>query len=952
VVVSLKPDTIRSGFRDWFVGEENAEGEQRAYCPVCEDPDVSSSPSAMMNPDGDIWNCLKGNHGGSITSLSKQLKTERGWDIRGAANAATRRTAPVHSPKQTNKSKGPAPSPTAVIEWNQALLENKGVISSFMSRRGIDEESIIENEIGWDEKTRRFTIPVYDKDGELVNIRKYKMGAGDNEQKFINHQGWGNARLFMPWVLEDAEGIILAEGELDCLLLNQMGFPAVSGTGGSGTWLTAWSKEFTGKTVYVAYDQDDAGEKGALLVSNALRNFATAVYRVKLPTPGSDVTDFFMKEDFTEEDFEKVLEAASAAGNRVSTAIEDMPTIGTRASLLESMSEGSTGEPLELIVSVTGKMQEPWTAPRRVVGTCDMSKGVACETCPLQSRNGSMEILTQAHDTRLISFVDISATTQHKLLRSLMGARCSDRIQFDIEEIWNIEELTVQNSIDERTDDVIATPTHRTVWSIGTYRTQTNEKIRLLGQNVQDPKSGGLKFTSWINQKVELDIDKFKLDSESRDRLTQFQPEEGQSYLDKCLDIAKDMSANVTGIIGRELLHVGMDLVWHSPIAFRVRDKDVDKGWLEMMVVGDTRTGKSEIATSLMKHYLSGRLVSCEGVTFAGLIGGVQQINGRWNMTWGAVPMNDRRLVVLDEVSGMAENNIIEQMSQVRSSGIAQVTKIASESTSARVRLIWISNPVGGKFLSENRLGGIGALITVVPNMEDIARFDFVMASAKGDVGSADINADHRQGTPSYSSDDCELLVKWSWSLGRDNVKIGDRAVTAASQHAIKMGERYTSSPPLVQAENVRFKILRIAAAMAARTFSIGKTGPVTLQVSKAHVEDAVRFLDAIYGEDSLGYGRMSRAEIERTSNSETNLSLTRQLLKQHPGVFETLFMNIGGEFRVRDFEEFQGIEKTTASNISASLHKWGLTKYAGRGVFSMTEQLVKLLDELKEEGI
>jgi hypothetical protein len=96
----------------------------------------------------------------------------------------------------------------------------------------------------------------------------------------------------------------------------------------------------------------------------------------------------------------------------------------------------------------------------------------------------------------------------------------------------------------------------------------------------------------------------------------------------------------------------------------------------------------------------------------------------------------------------------------------------------------------------------------------------------------------------------------------------------------------------------------------------------------------------------------MSRAETERMANSDTNLDLTRQLLKQHTGVFDTLFMNVGGEFRVRDFEEFQGIDKTTASQISASLHKWGLTKYAGRGVFSMTEQLVKLLDEIKEEGI
>jgi MCM P-loop domain/Toprim-like len=946
----LKPDTIRRGFNNWFVGEENEEGEQRAYCPVCEDPDASSSPSAMFNAEEDVWNCLKGNHGGSITTLSKQLKQERGWDIRSASMTGNTRREGPKATEGKQKPKGPPPSPEDVTRYHEALLDHETALNHFMTKRGIDEESIVEYEIGWDARTKRYTIPVYDKDGELVNIRKYKMGASGSEQKFFNHPGYGDARIFMPWVIDDADAIIMAEGELDCILLNQMGFPAVSGTGGSGTFKQQWTELFTDKAVYVAYDQDESGEKGALRVANVLRNFALAVYRVKLPTPGSDVTDFVVEEGYGIEDFEKLLEKAQSAGNRSSRDSTDMPTAGQRVTLLESMSDKHGTEPLELVVSVTGKQAEPFTAPKRIVATCDMSKGVACETCPLMARNGQMTAETQAHDARLVNFVDVTSTTQQQLLRKLLGARCGDRVQFDVEELWRVEALAVQNAIDERSDDEVETPIRRQAWSIGTYRSQTNEKIRLVGRNVQDPKSGVLRFQSWINQKVELDIDSFKLTPEIRDRLKVFQPSEGQSAFDKALEIARDMSANVTRIVGRDLLHVGLDLVWHSVIAFRVHDQDVTKGWLEMMVVGDTRTGKSEAAERLMKHYNSGRMVSCEGVTFAGLIGGVQQINQSWHMTWGVVPMNDRRLVVLDEVSGMAEKNIIEQMSSVRSAGIAQITKIAQESTSARTRLIWISNPVGGKFLSENRLGGVGALLTVVPNMEDIARFDFVMAAAKGDVSSIDINSDTRPGTPTYSADDCELLVKWAWSLTRDNVRIGNLAIAAAARHAIEMGERYTSNPPLIQSENVRFKILRIATALAARTFSVGKNGH--LLVNKSHVDDAVKFLDAIYSQDSLGYGRISREENARQQSSKTNIGLALALMREHPEVFRTLFMNSGGEFRVRDFEEFQGMSSGSASMIASKLHEWGLTRYAGRGVFTMTQQLIELLEELNEEGI
>lgn len=946
MVANLKADIVRSAFKKWFVGEENDEGEQRLYCPVCEDPDVSSSPSAMMNPGEGIWNCLKGNHGGSIAELAKQLKAERGWDVRSESmKGQSRRDKPKEEVK-----KGPPPSAAAVAQWHKALMESRPTLNAFINARGVDEQSIVEGEIGWNAAKRRYTIPVYDIKGKLVNVRQYKMNCGENEQKFLNHPGYGEARIFMPHVLEESDKVIYCEGELDCILLNQMGFPAVTGTGGSNTFKPQWKALFKDKTVYLCFDQDEAGDKGALRVAQALRGYAVAVYQIKLPSRGSDVTDFFQKEGFEIEDFETLMEKSENAGNRAPTDVIDMPTRGERTSLTESMGDRWGNTPLELIVSVTGKQAEPFTAPKRIVATCDMSKGVACETCPMLGRNGQAEFYTEPHNPDLVKFIDITDKQQHTLLRSFSGARCSDRIQFEVEDLWRIEELSIQNSIDERTDEEVETPINRTAWSIGTYRSMTNQKIRMVGRNVQDPKSGVLKFHSWINQGVELDIDSFNLTKEIRERLEVFQPEDSQTYFEKALDIAQDMSANVTSIVGRDLLHMGMDLVWHSPVAFRVHDQDVDKGWLEMMVIGDTRTGKSEIADRLMTHYNSGRMVSCEGVTFAGLIGGVQQINGRWHMTWGVVPMNDRRLVVLDETSGMADKNIIEQMSQVRSSGVAQITKIQSESTSARTRLIWISNPVGGKFLSENRMGGVGALLTVVPNTEDVARFDFVIAAAKGDVSSTLINSNHRPGTPKYSSEDCELLVKWAWSLGRENIQVQSKAIAAASQHAIQMGERYTASPPLVQAENVRYKILRIATALAARTFTVGRTG--NLLVTKNHVDDAVRFLDAIYSQDSLGYGRISAEEIERTSNSQDHVMNAKQMMKQYPEVYRTLFMNRTGEFRVRDFEEFQGMERASASAASGQLHEWGLTKYKGSGVFSMTEQLINLLEEIKKEGL
>lgn len=945
---SIKPDTIRQGFQKWFVGDESSDGEQRAYCPICEDPDTSSSPSAMFNPEGDVWNCLKGAHGGSITRLASDLKKERGIDIRAQAAKEKPRSGSAKSP---DMKKSEPPSSDAVAAWHEALLIDKMALDTFIANRGIDEDTIKEHEIGWDERTKRYTIPVYDRDGNLVNVRKYKMGAGRQEYKFTNLTGHGEARLFLDWVLDSTDWVILAEGEMDCLLLTQMGFPAVAGTGGAGTFKADWAERFTDKVVYIMYDNDASGEKGATRVVNALRNFAAVIYIVPIPMDreGADVTDLVIEEGYEAEDFEELLDLARGHGSRSSKQPVKMPTSGARTSLLESLSDKAE-EALELVVSVTGKGQEPFTAPRRVIANCDMSKGAACEMCPLMSRNGEMELNTHPHDSGLVRFIDVPANTQHNLLRAAFGARCSDRIEFDIAELWRVEELAVQPSIDERSDHDVQTPTRRTVWSFGSYRTTTNEKIRLVGQNVQDPKSGLLRFQSWVNQKVDMDIDRFRLTADIRDQLDMFRPDPGQSPLEKCLDIAGDMSRNVTMIVGRDLLHVGMDLVWHSPLAFTVKELDIDKGWLEMIVVGDTRTGKSEIALRLLRHYAAGQMISCEGVTFAGLIGGVQQIGNRWHMTWGVVPMNDRRLVILDEVSGMGERNIIEQMSSVRSAGVAQITKIVTESTSARTRLIWITNPQDGKFLAENRNGGIGALTGVVRNAEDIARFDFVMAASRGEVSAEQINTtSFVPGPPQHDADSCELLVKWSWSLGREDVRVSDAAVAAAARHAIALGKRYAPSPPIVQAENARFKVLRIAAAMAARTFSTSSSG--LLLVGKQHVDDAVNFLDMIYSQESLAYGRMSEEESLRQHVSTGNLDKLRQLLRQHPEVFRTLHMNVGGKFRQRDFVEFQGLPEATATAVISKLSEWGLSKYEGQGIFGMTEEMIHVLQEIAKEG-
>ncbi len=954
------PDTVRLAFSPWFVPNwtEDDDGNIRSFCPICEDPDTSKSPSAAFKPELGVWNCQKGNHGGSIVRLAADLKKERGWDIRSAAMKA-RHQDPDYRAKVVGKLSESRSGASAgkvvanvdeILALSERLLDNKEALSALTQARGFTRETIVKWHIGFDGS--RYTFPVRNARDEIINVRKYKLNAGAAADKMINIPGHGSAAIFGLSILQKNDTIVITEGETDCILLNQIGIPAVTHTAGAATFRPQWGPLFAEKNVFICYDNDKAGKDGARKVRKALENYVESVTIVDIPLDfkGADVTDYIHKEGFTADDFRQLMDDAAQRAGAIETQ-RPIAESGKKVGLIESMAEENQNEVLQLEVSVAGRQQEPFTAPKIIEATCDMSKGAACTVCPVSAKNGSRTVEIRADNEALFRFVDSTEDRRKKLLRELVGARCSDRVEFDVPEDYHIEEILVQPSIDDRRDNESQTPQKRTMFLVGSHNSPVNEKRRVVGRNTVDPKTGKLRFMVWKSDQVELDIDNFQMSEDEADELAElFNPEPGQSSLDKCLAIAEDMSQNVTHIYGRGILHVAYDLVWHSVLAFNVNGLNVEKGWLEMLVIGDTRTGKSEIAKSLINHYNSGQLLSCEGMSFPGIVGGVQQIDNRWHMTWGAVPMNDRRLVVLDEVSGLKEKNIIEQMSSIRSSGIAQITKIQSEETSARTRLIWIGNPADGSSLADNPDLGLHAMRTLVPANEDIARFDFVTAAQKGEVPDEVINSGFSEKLdPAYPGDICERLIKWIWSLGRDQIYVSPQAASAAIAAATDLGSRYVSDPPLIQSENVRYKVLRVAAALAARTFSRDKRG--RLAVKSEHVKSAVAFLDMVYSQEAIGYARKSRRAILAKARALERRKATKDMLKLNEDSILHTLRSVGGRtFRQADFKMMGGMSDEEALSAVQKLLSWSMVQIKSRGDISMDPQLVSILREIEDE--
>jgi hypothetical protein len=158
--------------------------------------------------------------------------------------------------------------------------------------------------IGWfeDSKEQRFSIPVFNGQAELADIRLYKPRAKD--RKCIGWgEGTGSPRLYGLHLLPDLQPgnvLYIAAGEPDCLALNSLGFPAITNTAGEGNWPADAQIDLSGVVVYIVEDHDAAGRKRTPVVAQwAHKRGAEKVLRVTACERGGpkgfDLTDLVLK---------------------------------------------------------------------------------------------------------------------------------------------------------------------------------------------------------------------------------------------------------------------------------------------------------------------------------------------------------------------------------------------------------------------------------------------------------------------------------------------------------------------------------------------------------------------------------------------------------------------------------------------------------------------------------
>lgn len=167
-------------------------------------------------------------------------------------------------------------------------------IREWFADRGISLATLNENGISWD--IRGIIIPIYNHEKQWLFNKyrrnpfidsgpKYKYDRGSSSTLYgIHHQ-----------INKFAMDYIICEGELDAIRLWEENIPAVTSTGGSGSFESSWIAYFNKRQVTICLDYDEAGIKGAFNIQAKIP-WAKIAW---LPE-GKDITDFLKEKSVKE----------------------------------------------------------------------------------------------------------------------------------------------------------------------------------------------------------------------------------------------------------------------------------------------------------------------------------------------------------------------------------------------------------------------------------------------------------------------------------------------------------------------------------------------------------------------------------------------------------------------------------------------------------------------------
>jgi len=821
------------------------DGWVTALCPFHDD----HNPSFAFNKQTGQWCCFAGCGKGSafdyLMNISGKSFKETLLEL-GDRVGVTR--------PNMERQKRPPISEKLIKLWMDSLWLNDEACRWLRDKRGLSDETLKKYEIGWDVKRQRYTIPIRDERGNVVNVRLY---SAKKKPKIINYTE-GKFRYGSPprlygldeLVKEQVDRVILCEGEWDRLLLRQEGFMAVTGTHGASTFRPEWIPYFKNKDVVILYDCDKKGQAAAKnIVLRALKTAgAASVKNIALPLKGEkddkDVTDYLHNRGLATTDLQKLIDETPAH----SYEEEDRPE---EVIDLESFSEidhtDLVDKKIRCEITVCGETSETFHAVEsfRITYCAQMDKG-KCHEC--QDAKKSKEIPRSAQE-----YIGSCMSTNVQLKGMLRELVCKYGRKPGIEILGRatVNEFFCHQKVNRVTQ--VRDEKGDIVQFIDGKKQELIEK-RVYYLSSENPKPGGYMATGWVKSHPKTQQVTFLIESlePQEDDYESFRVEDNLQHLRSFQalswpEILEDLTENVTRIYERDDILVAILLTYCSPCWVPFND-EIIRGWLVSVIIGDSGSGKTQTHQRIAEFTQVGDCFSGLTGSRTGLAYGlVEHKQKGWQVRIGRYPANSRKILAVDEAQFVPDQDI-RTLSKAMEEGFMQVDRVTSRGYESQTRLIMIANPKKDQIMDVFSFGCESLKSVFPPTI--IRRTDIAVFANSGDLKDLSlINRKRSDETPKrITTKMLRAVIFWVWNLTQEQIIFTSEAEELCLKRAEGLSRvyGYATDIPLITKADCRNTLARIAAAFAGLMVSADETFS-RLVIEPGHVRMAEEFLNQIY---------------------------------------------------------------------------------------------------------
>ena len=878
-------------------GEQGVHGEVLVNCPIPHHKKdgttyMDHNPSCSINLEKRLWNCKSCGCGGNEVQMIEQIFHCTSSRARKFLDMLRRGFSCEHIHEQLKD-----------YTLTEECKRHANSIGIFDPNVLTDLDVMVEKI----DDHFEYSLPVYYM-GRVVDIRTYRPGC---QPKVLSLPG-APSGLIVPYdklmESDDRRWVILNAGEKDMMVARCLGLNAYTLTGGE-TNSVLNPEWFARKKVAICYDNDDAGRTGALKIARQIYPYVSCVRIVNRfheafngDDTKEDFTDWVLKYGGSKEQF---IEDVNNTPDFVPDETDDNVTNYRVITLAEAIDPKYHGQILRSTVQILTTSDTPFEIP----STARVKKVAALKG--MLNKGDSVQWNLNDHPDSVFLLTGANKARTEDVIRNNMRLGNEKGVVVDVferEVVWVCQVADVGAGYEDMSE--------LTVYCVGCHPAQ-GKKYTLTYLRSTDTARGTVALIADQMEDALDDISTFTINEDTKASLVYGLHTEG--------DVADRVSRRATAVRGLlgyecdETLITLIDLTFNTVEAFNYGNNKNVRGYMDNLVIGESRIGKSDTAKHLRDVYNIGAFVSLAGTssTIAGIVGGtVKDGVGRNSTRAGVIPRNHKSIIVFEELA-KAKEDISRSLTDVRSSGVARITRVnGSVEMPASLRMLTLSNPrclpTGESRPISEYSNGLEITRELIGASEDIARYDLILISEGGNT-ETDPLYDAPEPFPDKVLQD---LVRWVWSRKPDDIKFLNGSDVMIRDKAKELNETYPMHIKLFGTECWK-KLARLSIATAAYVVSTDDTFE-SICVYPEHVDWAYNFMIKIYDNETFKIRSIVADYIAKTTPDERSTARLQEMYIQHRRVIDRLYTQ--SKMDKKTFRELSGLDDNACGPLIRTL--------------------------------